>query len=78
MRPSHHHHDKTWFVIPHVIPDYFGAGIFEFLGFYMNMWEIFFSILFLTTVQKPDFEFRVVINFLAEVQFTAFPNLLLL
>lgn len=47
MRPSHHHHDKTWFVIPHVIPDYFGAGIFEFLGFYMNMWEIFFQYCFL-------------------------------
>ena len=55
----------------------FGAGTFEFLGCYMNGWDRF-SILIFPTVQKPDLEFRVVINSTTKTQFTAFPNLLLL
>lgn len=55
----------------------FGAGTFEFLGCYMNGWDRF-SILIFPTVQKPDLEFRVVINSTTKTQFTASPNLLLL
>lgn len=45
--PPHPHRGKTWFVIPHVIPDSFGAGTVQFLGFYMNGWNIFFQYCFL-------------------------------